>query len=572
MAVAKAKIKIPDPDVSAVEAELSEIETEAEKMQKDEQNEEEEDEEEDETKTGDKNSKTQDFEATSTKDGKTTMNTEDSGTTISLSTASFTRPSTKLSTAVPTSSFTLAISGTISKAITRPSTKISTTLPTKSPTTLSSGKAFTTLSAKPSKSTSTASLTTASSSTTSQVSKVTFTSLSTKTSSARLTSVSTTISSSSMMTRYLILPSFDAPASQIAAISTRVENLRDVTVQTGTNGSPLFWAATLTDEQSKAFGNDAALIAETPTQPGEESAEGLNITKPEDIAKRGLWDDQPHVTPQLSKRALWLGRKAGWYDAIISDYPGLVPNPKGYSGAPYRLGGEPYRYIWDNTVKPGAGVRVYVIDAGLNMLHPEFASRARRGNLGGPADFGFSWIFGEVDRSEKVWNLGSRTWENIETNWQDPDAAPSGANGNLPDAYSDWNGHGTAMISLIVGDTIGNAPGADLTVVKIPKYTSGDFDGQYVRFSIMSALYRIIDNVLAQHAQGVLGKTIISVSLNTFFRGETNSESEEAVFEKVWQNALEKFRLLGVLVVTSSGNNFFEPGRVSSMESIHDIW
>ena len=104
----------------------------------------------------------------------------------------------------------------------------------------------------------------------------------------------------------------------------------------------------------------------------------------------------------LSKRIplqFWAERVTTWTLAMISLVPSLsLPNYQQNENNIY-----PYYFV--NTEDPGAGVRVYDLDTGLNMEHPEFDGRLKPGITRGRTrnDWDIDWLFPRVDTEEYIW-------------------------------------------------------------------------------------------------------------------------------------------------------------------------
>ena len=103
---------------------------------------------------------------------------------------------------------------------------------------------------------------------------------------------------------------------------------------------------------------------------------------------------------------------------------------------------EIYPYYYADAVEPGDGVRVYLLDTGLNMRHPEFNGRLKRGIARGQTeeDWDIDWLFPRVDANEWFYGSDPRTGMPVRQyytfNYIDPDS--SNPYGGIHPAYSDF--------------------------------------------------------------------------------------------------------------------------------------
>lgn len=132
-----------------------------------------------------------------------------------------------------------------------------------------------------------------------------------------------------------------------------------------------------------------------------------------------------------------------WDFAIISQ-PREVPVPL------WDIHRDDYTYVRDNTVNEGQGVRVYVVDEGIDLTHPEFSSRAPADDAlrADPEKYGVSWIFADHDPNELITDSNGVTGS-YATTWLDPNDPnpPRAPLSGLPLAYIDNGGHGTSVSS-----------------------------------------------------------------------------------------------------------------------------
>lgn len=110
----------------------------------------------------------------------------------------------------------------------------------------------------------------------------------------------------------------------------------------------------------------------------------------------------------------------------------------------YRLGerGEMYPYYFIDTIEPGQNVRVYLLDTGLNMQHPEFSVRPKPGITRGQTqdDWDIDWLFPRVDNKEKFFVTipgGMIIQQPYGYSYIDPDSP--NPDGGIHPAYSDFD-------------------------------------------------------------------------------------------------------------------------------------
>ena len=193
----------------------------------------------------------------------------------------------------------------------------------------------------------------------------------------------------------------------------------------------------------------------------------------------------------------------------------MISTPPGQECAiPYDTGRNAfYPSLYNKRVPPEKGVHVYNIDGGVAMLHDDFISRQRYMN-GGPGSLDFDWIFPVVDRNDRYFdkNLGrtvTYTYDPI-----DPSLPPSGMYRNLPEAFTDSDGHRTQMVSLLVGDTTGLAPNSNITLVKRPKYINGPSRNTRSMFAVESAFWTIDESIRRYHPSRGDRKVVVTMSIN----------------------------------------------------------
>lgn len=124
--------------------------------------------------------------------------------------------------------------------------------------------------------------------------------------------------------------------------------------------------------------------------------------------------------------------------------------------------------------------------------------------------------------------------------------------------HNDHTGHGTCMLSKVVGPTWGVSKGAKVTVVRLPKpipgtgpYDKKDYSPPFRRGTVEAALFSILEDIDAKGIQNT-GKIVVSMSISL-----TTAE-KIPVFSGIMQSikkALQRLVDYGVVIVASSGNN-----------------
>ncbi len=135
----------------------------------------------------------------------------------------------------------------------------------------------------------------------------------------------------------------------------------------------------------------------------------------------------------------WTRRITWWALAMISLVPGS-PLPA-YIYNNYQ-NGQIYPYYYADTVEPGGGVRVYSLDTGLNMQHPEFNGRLKPGIAYGQTegDWDIDWLFPRVDSSEWFYDQDPRSGLPVQRYYTFSYIDPGSPypNGRIHPAYSDF--------------------------------------------------------------------------------------------------------------------------------------
>ncbi len=396
-------------------------------------------------------------------------------------------------------------------------------------------------------------------------------------------SSSTSTSSAPTMTRYALMPLLSTSASEFEALYARFAKQKNVTQILNADGSLDFFALELNDTYAATLdaNNDFIIIPESSIEIEEEDSgvtdpdlDGANAATEagpgQNVGARDLNDDQESQDPRLLKRiplAGWVERFTWWSMAIISLVPGLpLPQYRHSSDTDYV-----YPYYYANVVPPGQGVRVYLLDTGLNMQHPEFNGRLRPGITQGQTqtDWNIDWLFPQVDPNEFYYGTdsrGLRTQTFYTYSYVDPNA-PNPAGGIHP-AYSDFRWrpvsqggltpHGTRLSAFIIGDQLGLAPACSFTVVKLPQYTSGDLgsNANFPLFSVRSALGLIKQDIINRRAQGETSFVISSALGYPFgYDRDEHPVRAERSFKRMWQSYLDYFNSDGVAIVAAAGNS-----------------
>ena len=396
-------------------------------------------------------------------------------------------------------------------------------------------------------------------------------------------SSTSTSSSAPTVTRYALMPLLSTSASEFEALYARFAKQKNVTQILNADGSLDFFALELNDTYAATLdaNNDFIIIPESSIEIEEEDSgvtdpdlDGANAATEagpgQNVGARDLNDDQESRNPRLLKRiplAGWVERFTWWSMAIISLVPGLpLPQYRHSSDTDYV-----YPYYYANVVPPGQGVRVYLLDTGLNMQHPEFNGRLRPGITQGQTqtDWNIDWLFPQVDPNEWYYGTDSRglpeqrwyTYSYIDPNEDNP-------SGGIHPAYSDFRWrpvsqggltpHGTRLSAFIIGDQLGLAPACSFTVVKLPQYTSGDLgaNANFPLFSVRSALGLIKQDIINRRAQGETSFVISSALGYPFgYDRDEHPVRAERSFKRMWQSYLDAFNNDGVAIVAAAGNS-----------------
>ena len=394
---------------------------------------------------------------------------------------------------------------------------------------------------------------------------------------------SSSSSSAPTVTRYAVMPLLNTSGSEFEALYAPFANQKNVTRILNADGSLDFFALELNDTYAATLdtNNDIIIIPESSINIEEEDSgvtdpdlDGANATAEagpgQNVGVRDFVDGQGSQQPRLLKRIPltgWMEKFTWWNTAIISLVPGL-PLPQ------YRHSTDTdflYPYYYTNVVPPGQGVRVYLLDTGLNMQHPEFNGRLRPGVRQGQTqtDWDIDWLFPQVDPNERYYGTNSQglpqqmyyTYSYVDPNAPNP-------SGGIHPAYSDFRWrpnsqggltpHGTRLSAFIIGNQLGLATACRYTVVKLPQYTSGPLgsNANFPLFSVRSALGLIKQDIINRRAQGET-LFVISSSLGYPFGSDRDEHPVRAErnFRRMWQSYLDYFNSDGTAIVASAGNS-----------------
>ena len=351
------------------------------------------------------------------------------------------------------------------------------------------------------------------------------------------------------------------PSLSLSAVQKQyffVANLagrQDVTTDTLSDGTVDSWAVSLSDSEATSFKGLMQGIGHfLPEVIGVDDGDsiGNNNSQAQTVRRSHLETEKvSHKTLNLKSLGTrqapgpWELEQRPWDKAIVSQ-------PQGYP-VPFWNRDYTYTYVRENAVQPGARSRVYILDSGIDLTHPEFASRARFRGSTDPIDYNVQWLFADHDPREAVYD---RNWNSVSytTSWLDPNDpyGPRHPQTGFLQAYTDFTGHGTGVASLIVGDTLGLAPAADVTMVKLVVYTSGPLQGKATLYSIRSGLRKTYNDIITRKSYGETNFVInMSIGAET---GDFPFPGARETFQAVCAEFLQAFEALDVSVVVASGN------------------
>lgn len=399
--------------------------------------------------------------------------------------------------------------------------------------------------------------------------------------SSRTTRSTMTSSAAATPTRYIVWPFMNASQSSIDSLFAPYAQRANVTPAKGSDGLLRYFAVELSDSERSAIDarSDFLTLPESTfdiemPDTGQEDPDLNGATyasEPLDpnpnVGSRGLPDHgQRSKDSGIFKRIplqSWAQRFTTWSLAMISLVPSLpLPNYQQIETVPY-----PYYFV--NPPDPVATVRVYAIDTGLNMQHPEFNGRLRPGITEGQTqdDWDIDWLFPKVDFDEFFTvpdDRGGTIDQKYEYSYIDPNSPNS--NGGIHPAYSDFRlreindgigdltPHGTRVSAFIMGDVLGQAQNCRYTMVKLPQYTNGPRSGAGLSFPLFAAARAIImirQDIQQRKDQGE-NLFIISSSLGHLVRRNDMSEGH---FESFWDDFLDWVDENGITIVASAGNS-----------------
>lgn len=210
--------------------------------------------------------------------------------------------------------------------------------------------------------------------------------------------------------------------------------------------------------RSPALWKVATLTSNGAGGPDDPDLDGANYaTEPIDsspnVGSRDLHDEdgKSKISEILKRIPLqgWTRRITWWALAMISLVPGLPLPAYIYSNYP---DGRIYPYYYADTVEPGNNVRVYLLDTGINMRHPEFNGRLKPGITYGQTedDWDIDWLFPRVDSREWFYDRDPRSGLPVPRSYTfsyiDPDSSYS--NEGIHPAYSDFRSRQVSQGSL----------------------------------------------------------------------------------------------------------------------------
>ena len=360
-------------------------------------------------------------------------------------------------------------------------------------------------------------------------------------------------------TRYLLMPSLSLSAAQKQDFfEAHLIGRQNITTDTLSDGTIDSWAVPLSDPDADSFkplmqGFGYIMPQVIGFDDGDSIGNNSNSTTQAQPIRRSHLETEKESYGTLDLKTLgtrqapgrWESEQRVWDMAIVSQ-------PQGYP-VPYWNPHLTYRYVRKTAVEPGEGSRVYVIDSGIDLRHPEFASRARVDGSTDPDDYDVEWIFADHDPREALWDMYGYQ-SSYTTSWLDPDDpdGPHHPQTGFPLAYTDFSGHGTQVSSLIFGDNLGIARAADVTVVKLVVYTSGRLQGKSTLYSIRSAFRKVYQDIATRKSNGET-KFVISMSVGAE-PGNFPYPGSRETFLAVCTEFMQAFQRLDVSVVVSAGN------------------
>ena len=338
--------------------------------------------------------------------------------------------------------------------------------------------------------------------------------------------------------------------------AANLDGTQDITIDTLSDGTVDSWAVSLSHTEATSFKGlmqgFGHFIPEVIGVDDEDDIGNNNNTQTQPV-RRSLLETEKvsHKTHKLKNLGTrqapgpWDSEPRPWDKAIVSQ-------PQGYP-VPFWNRLYTYTYVRENAVAPGESSRVYILDTGLDLTHPEFASRARVRGSTDPNNYNVQWIFADHDPREAVYD---RDWNSVsyKTSWLDPNDpyGPRNPQTGFLEAYTDFTGHGTGVTSLIVGDNMGLALAAYVTIVKLVNYTSGPLQGKATLYSIRSTLRKTYNDIITRKSYGETSFVInMPVGAQT---GDFPYPGSRETFQAVCAEFLQAFEALDVTLVFASGN------------------
>lgn len=412
---------------------------------------------------------------------------------------------------------------------------------------------------------------------------------SSQTSQSRTTQSTVSSAAAATPTRYIVMPLMNTAQSAIDSLFAPYAQRANVTQAKGSDGSLNFFALELNDTEVSIIDANSKFIViqesvidigmpDTGQTDPDLLGTGYQMTSQElasNVDSRDL-----HNTNQRSKGGglyrrvpleSWIQKLGSWTLAIISLVPGL-PLPAYKYGDDGDDGGTDYPYYYVDAVEPGTNVRVYLLDTGLNMLHPEFNNRLKPGITQGRTedDWDIDWLFPEVDDEETFTtrgSLGRTIRQHYEYNYIDPNSP--NPDGGIHPAYSDFRldqpeygkltPHGTRLSAFILGENLGQAQNCRYTVVKLPQYTNGpraQTGVLFPLFSVRDALGKIGQDIEERKEQGEENFVISSSCGYIFADGAGyNPPNIEPAFIEMWENFLDWVDANEITICASAGNS-----------------
>ena len=389
-------------------------------------------------------------------------------------------------------------------------------------------------------------------------------------------SASATSSTTPTATRYIIMSrNDDTSDSDLQALFNDLANEPGMTRFNTDEGDLDFFAVPLNQIRAEAIANDKRwiIMAESVLDIVEMD---IDMDKPDDataqiipesiLKARESTEKYKSNGDRLRKRVplgAWMERITDWSMAMISLVPGMTLPQYDFADPVIDV---KYPYYSRGDIQLGEGVRVYLFETGLCLLHPEFLNRVKPGRSPPQheGDWNINWMFGEVDGNE-VYEDDDGLQQLYHFNYIDPDLGIE--SDDIHPAFTDYApgveigdqivGHGSRLAAFILGDQLGLARGCKMTVVKIPMYTNGPRAGvgaaNFPLSGVRSALGRDIRN-RQKRGENLF---VISTALGWLFTdGDPKHHPADLVdgFADMWSEYIDCFDKHGVAIVAATGN------------------